>query len=548
MSRKKRKNKSGKNKNNAGQVRSVNENRALEEKAIKETESVTNDSVSDDTSTDLQKEIDLIWETAPIRLDSDIEFIDIMDDDDGDNGDDIPEEDIVLKDIPEETAGEENNKKSKNKESKNKELKNKESKNADTKESVKSDDSLAISIKHLSKSYRLYKRGSDRLRESLGLTRKTLSTEKKALDDVSFDVKKGETVGIIGTNGSGKSTILKIITGVLYQTSGDIKVDGRISALLELGAGFNQEYTGLENVYLNGTMMGYTDSEIDEKLDSILEFADIGDYIYQPVKTYSSGMFVRLAFAVAINIDPEILIVDEALSVGDVFFQSKCYHKFEEFKKMGKTILFVSHDLGSISKYCDRVVLLNKGVKLGEGSPKEMIDVYKRVLVGQYDAENGDTASKESADAKNPNLLEYGDGSAHIDEYYITDEGGIRSSSIVKGSRFTVYMKIKFNRDITSPIFAFSIKNIKGTEITGTNTMFEKAFLEPVSKGDIKEVTFCQEMNLQGGEYLLSLGVTGFEGDDFKVYHRLYDCINITVVSDKDTVGYYDMNSVIKVK
>ena len=548
MSRKKRKNKSGTNKNNAGQVRSVNENRALEEKAIKETESVTNDSVSDDTSTDLQKEIDLIWETAPIRLDSDIEFIDIMDDDDGDNDDDIPEEDIVLKDIPEETAGEENNKKSKNKESKNKELKNKESKNADTKESVKSDDSLAISIKHLSKSYRLYKRGSDRLRESLGLTRKTLSTEKKALDDVSFDVKKGETVGIIGTNGSGKSTILKIITGVLYQTSGDIKVDGRISALLELGAGFNQEYTGLENVYLNGTMMGYTDSEIDEKLDSILEFADIGDYIYQPVKTYSSGMFVRLAFAVAINIDPEILIVDEALSVGDVFFQSKCYHKFEEFKKMGKTILFVSHDLGSISKYCDRVVLLNKGVKLGEGSPKEMIDVYKRVLVGQYDAENGDTASKESADAKNPNLLEYGDGSAHIDEYYITDEGGIRSSSIVKGSRFTVYMKIKFNRDITSPIFAFSIKNIKGTEITGTNTMFEKAFLDPVSKGDIKEVTFCQEMNLQGGEYLLSLGVTGFEGDDFKVYHRLYDCINITVVSDKDTVGYYDMNSVIKVK
>ena len=566
MSRKKRKNKSGKK--NAAGVRSVNENRALEEKAIKETESVTNDSVSDDTSTDLQKEIDLIWETAPIRLDSDIEFIDIMDDDDGDNDDDIPEEDIVLKDIPEETAGEENNKKSKNKESKNKESNTKESKNADTTETVKSDtgelrtdepvkgesdeekadDSLAISIKHLSKSYRLYKRGSDRLRESLGLTRKTLSTEKKALDDVSFDVKKGETVGIIGTNGSGKSTILKIITGVLYQTSGDIKVDGRISALLERGAGFNQEYTGLENVYLNGTMMGYTDSEIDEKLDSILEFADIGDYIYQPVKTYSSGMFVRLAFAVAINIDPEILIVDEALSVGDVFFQSKCYHKFEEFKKMGKTILFVSHDLGSISKYCDRVVLLNKGVKLGEGSPKEMIDVYKRVLVGQYDAENGDTASRESADAKNPNLLEYGDGSAHIDEYYITDEGGIRSSSIVKGSRFTVYMKIKFNRDITSPIFAFCIKNIKGTEITGTNTMFEKAFLEPVSIGDIKEVTFCQEMNLQGGEYLLSLGVTGFEGDDFKVYHRLYDCINITVVSDKDTVGFYDMNSVIQVK
>ena len=411
-----------------------------------------------------------------------------------------------------------------------------------------SDNGNAIVIKDLCKSYRLYRRGSDRLKESLGLTKKVLSTEKKALDNVSFSVKRGETVGIIGTNGSGKSTILKIITGVLHPTSGVALVDGRISALLELGAGFNQEYTGLENVYLNGTMMGYSDKEIDEKLPAILEFADIGDYIYQPVKTYSSGMFVRLAFAVAINIDPEILIVDEALSVGDVFFQSKCYHKFEEFKKQGKTILFVSHDLSSISKYCDRVVLLNKGVKLGEGSPKEMIDIYKRVLVGQYDAENNSGVNNESADAKNPHLLEYGDGSAHMDEYYITDEGGIRTSSIVKGSRFTVHMDVSFAKDVNAPIFAFSLKNIKGTEITGTNTMFEKAFLEPVKKGDKKKVTFEQEMNLQGGEYLLSLGVTGFEGDDFKVYHRLYDCINITVVSDKDTVGFYDMNSVITVK
>lgn len=196
---------------------------------------------------------------------------------------------------------------------------------------------------------------------------------------------QGETVGIIGTNGSGKSTILKIITGVLNPTSGRVLVNGRISALLELGAGFNMEYNGIENVYLNGTMMGFSEKEIEAKLPEILSFADIGDYVYQPVKTYSSGMFVRLAFAVAINIEPEILIVDEALSVGDVFFQAKCYHKFEEFKKMGKTIVFVSHDLSSISKYCDRVYLLNQGNILGEGSPKAMIDTYKRVLVGQYD-------------------------------------------------------------------------------------------------------------------------------------------------------------------
>ena len=242
---------------------------------------------------------------------------------------------------------------------------------------------IAIAVNHLNKIYRLYDKPVDRLKESLGLSRKKKYKEHYALRDVSFTVEKGETVGIIGTNGSGKSTILKIITGVLNPTGGEVQVNGRISALLELGAGFNMEYSGIENIYLNGTMIGFSREEIDAKLDEILKFADIGDFVYQPVKTYSSGMFVRLAFAVAINIEPEILIVDEALSVGDVFFQAKCYRKFEEFKKQGKTILIVSHDLGSISKYCDRVVLLNQGVKMAEGNPKEMVDLYKRLLVGQ---------------------------------------------------------------------------------------------------------------------------------------------------------------------
>jgi teichoic acid transport system ATP-binding protein len=230
----------------------------------------------------------------------------------------------------------------------------------------------AIKITNLTKIYKLYARNRDRLKDSLGLSKKASYKEHYALKNVGMEVKTGESVGIIGVNGTGKSTILKIITGVLNATSGDVQINGRISALLELGAGFNMEYTGLENVYLNGTMMGFTEKEIDERLQDILDFADIGDFVHQPVKTYSSGMFVRLAFAVAINIDPEILIVDEALSVGDVFFQAKCYHKFEEFKKMGKTILFVSHDLTSIAKYCDRVILLNKGVKLAEGNPKDI--------------------------------------------------------------------------------------------------------------------------------------------------------------------------------
>ena len=237
----------------------------------------------------------------------------------------------------------------------------------------------AISVNNISKMYKLYDNPMDRLKESLGLSKKRKYKEHFALHDVSFNVKKGETVGIIGTNGSGKSTILKIITGVLNPTQGDICVEGRISALLELGAGFNMEYTGIENVYLNGTMIGFSREEIDAKLQDILDFADIGEFVHQPVKTYSSGMFVRLAFAVAINIDPEILIVDEALSVGDVFFQAKCYRKFEEFKEKGKTILIVSHDLSSISKYCDKVVLLNKGIKVEEGNPKQVIDVYKKM-------------------------------------------------------------------------------------------------------------------------------------------------------------------------
>ena len=245
---------------------------------------------------------------------------------------------------------------------------------------------VAIKVDNVSKIYKLYDKPMDRLKESLGFTKEKKYKEHYALKNVSFDVHRGETVGIIGTNGSGKSTILKIITGVLNPSLGNVEINGRISALLELGAGFNQEYTGLQNVYLNGTMMGFTHEEVDAKLQEILDFADIGEFINQPVKTYSSGMFVRLAFAVAINIEPEILIVDEALSVGDVFFQAKCYHKFEEFKQMGKTILFVSHDLGSIGKYCDRVVLLNKGDKMAEGSPKEMIDLYKKVLVNHFEA------------------------------------------------------------------------------------------------------------------------------------------------------------------
>lgn len=416
----------------------------------------------------------------------------------------------------------------------------------------------AIKVENVSKIYRLYEKPSDRLKDALGLARKQKYREHFALDKMNLEVKKGETVGIIGTNGSGKSTLLKIITGVINPSDGTVSVDGRISALLELGAGFNMEYTGIENIYLNGTMIGFSREEIDQKMKDILEFADIGDFVHQPVKTYSSGMFVRLAFAVAINIEPEILIVDEALSVGDVFFQAKCYRKFEEFKEMGKTILFVSHDLSSITKYCDRAVLINRGMKLMEGTPKEAVDMYKRVLVKQTDEEKKENTTLWKPEAEgekwrdnlpvNPETLEYGDKKAELIDFAVIDKKGAVSNVIEKGDSCTIKMKVLFHEDVAEPIFAFTLKNLMGIELTGTNTMIEKQEIFSKKKGEVQTISFTQRMNLQGGEYLLSFGCTGFEGGEFKVHHRLYDVCSLSVISAKNTVGYFDMESVVTVE
>ena len=458
---------------------------------------------------------------------------------------------------------------------------------------MSSNNEYAIQVQDVSKIYKLYDKPIDRLKESLSLTHKNYHKDFFALSDISFNVKKGETVGIIGTNGSGKSTILKIITGVLTPTSGQVRVSGVISALLELGAGFNMDYTGIENIYMNGTMMGFSKKQMDEKLPDILEFADIGDFVYQPVKTYSSGMFVRLAFALSINVEPEILIVDEALSVGDVFFQSKCYRRMEEIRKNGTTILMVTHDMGSVIKYCDRVVLLNKGHYVAEGAPGKMVDLYKKILANQMDdleeellemndfsggmddgaegtradgkttgtgaagsVDNADgaedhTAQKHSGLMKNkitinPNRTEYGNGKAEIYDLGMFDERGNLTNLLLKGEYFTIKEKIRFHDSIQAPIFTYTIKDKKGADLTGTNTMFEGAEIRPVKNGDEYEVNFRQKMTLQGGEYLLSMSCTGFEQGEHTVYHRLYDVANITVISNKNTVGVYDMESEVE--
>ena len=423
---------------------------------------------------------------------------------------------------------------------------------------------IAIQVEGVSKLYKLYDKPSDRLRESLGLTKKKLYREHYALDDINMTVHKGECVGIIGTNGAGKSTILKIITGVLNPTSGKVTVNGRISALLELGAGFNMEYTGIENVYINGTMCGFTRAEIDEKLDDILQFAGIGDFVYQPVKTYSSGMFVRLAFAVAINIDPEILIVDEALSVGDVFFQAKCYHKFEEFKEKGKTILFVSHALDTIQKYCDRAILLNKGKKIAEDEPKPIIDIYNKILVTQDDSRADVAAVAEEKHAKmvskaeegkpwksymytNPATVEYGNKEAEIIDFCVMNEEGTITNTIDRGAKYRVRMKVRFYQKIQEPVFAFTIKDLKGVELTGTNTLLEDVRLPENETGMEIAVQFEQQMLLRGNEYLISFGCTGYKDGEFTVYHRLYDVCNIAVISKKDNVGVFATDSVVEI-
>ena len=502
-----------------------------------------------------------------------------------------------------------------------------------------------ISVDQVSKVYRLYDKPIDRLLESISLRKKSYHKDFYALRDISFSVGRGEAVGIIGTNGSGKSTMLKIITGVLSATTGKVESRGSICALLELGAGFNQDYTGIENIYMNGTMMGFSKAEMDEKLPAILEFADIGDFVYQPVKSYSSGMFVRLAFALYISIDPEVLIVDEALSVGDVFFQAKCYHRMDELKRKGTTILMVTHDLGSVMKYCDRVVLFHKGAKVGEGLPGQMVDKYKKILAGKdphaeqfmeeqnflgnVDGERRGNAGSGGANSKvgktgadgsgiadtagntesdgigqegttgaedkagktgiaeknvgtgiaatagttntadtaesasdksgqssqkplgfmkdhltlNPSSQQYGNGKAEILDFGVLDKDGRPSNVLLKGEEFSIKERIVFHDDIAAPIFTFTIKDKRGMDLSGTNTLFEGKEIPAVKKGDEYFCTFTQRMNLQGGEYLLSISCTGFEEGEHTVYDRKYDITSITVLSNKNTVGIYDMES-----
>lgn len=426
-----------------------------------------------------------------------------------------------------------------------------------------------LKIEGLSKGYKMFARKKDRIIETLfpGIERHGMF---EAMHDFNLEVKKGEVLGVLGKNGAGKSTLLKMITGVVTPTSGTIETNGKISSLLELGTAFNSELTGYENIYQHGQVMGLTNEEIKQREKEIIEFADIGEHLYQPVKTYSSGMFARLAFACAINVDPDILIVDEVLSVGDMAFQLKCFKKFEQFKKNGKTILFVTHSITDILRNCTRTIIIDAGRKIFDGDVKEGVEKYKKIIVGLDDKEskegiltdkqllekNANYKSKKIQTGEewkkhfnqNPNLITYGNGAAEVIDYGMFDEKGNYISVLENDKKVVLKSKIVFHEDVKDPIFTMTVKDFKGLEMAGTNTLIEKVATGEYKKGDVVMVEFRQVVNVAPGKYTLSFSCTHFNPKgELEVLNRKYDALLIEVLSTKDTVGLMRLDSDIRI-
>jgi teichoic acid transport system ATP-binding protein len=423
---------------------------------------------------------------------------------------------------------------------------------------------FAIRVSNLTKSYKLYERNIDRVKEVFNPFKQRYHHTFNALTDVSLDIHPGETVGIVGRNGSGKSTLLQIISGVLKPTAGTVETRGRISALLELGAGFNPDFTGRQNVYINAGILGMSSKKITAVYPQICEFAGIGDFIEQPVKTYSSGMYVRLAFAVAINVKPDILIVDEALAVGDTIFQSKCFSKFKEFQENGVTIIFVTHSLDLVVRYCTTAYLLEQGKIRASGKPKSVMDEYNRLIVN-CSKRNGDgpesSISSECLETSvikrnlqwqalfriNPKQNRYGNGRAEIIEAGIFTISGDPCQSLLKGEWYEFKMKVKFNDTIRNPIFAYTIKDVKGLDLSGTNTYFQNIDTGLFKRDEIALSVFKQKILINQGGYLISFGCAGFEDGEYLVYDRRYDYLPLDVLSRDRSVGLFDMESEIAV-
>lgn len=420
------------------------------------------------------------------------------------------------------------------------------------------DSNIAISVQNLTKIYKLYDSPMDRLRESLHPLRKKYHHDYYALKEVSFEIKKGETVGIVGKNGSGKSTLLKLVTGVLSPSSGTVAVNGSVSALLELGAGFNAELTGLENIYFNGTLMGYSRNEINEKLDAILSFADIGEFVHQPVKIYSSGMFVRLAFAVAISVDPEILIVDEALAVGDEAFQRKCFSRIKDIQEQGKTILLVSHSTAMIVDLCSRAILFDQGELFLSGTPRPIVARYQRLLYTpgekmaaikeelRASSSYNDTLEEMSVSPENltqklslsafydPNLqpqstVSYESRGAIISDARILSMDGKQVNVLIHGEEYTYTFTVSFEEDAYNVRFGTLIKTLTGFELGGMVSHTREDSIDFIEKGAVMQPHFGFRCSLLPGVYFMNAGVVGSINHTELPLHRIIDALMLKV-------------------
>ncbi len=376
----------------------------------------------------------------------------------------------------------------------------------------------SIVLRGVSKKYPIYDRPSHKLLEMLSLRRRRFHREFWALSDIDLEVASGTTLGVVGQNGSGKSTLLQILAGILRQTKGECHVRGVVSALLELGSGFNPEFTGRENVFMNGAIMGLTRRQMEDRLDRIIEFAEIGEFVDQPVKTYSSGMFMRLAFAVAIHVDPEILLVDEALAVGDLVFQHRCINRMRRLRQEGKTIVFVTHDLQAVTRFCDRAILLDKGLKLHDGTPEDVVQIYQALIFERERRAAGESAQRLAAASEETLPVvrtipyihhRFGDGGARVIGIILLSPSGEVLNEVRAAQPVQLLVSVEFLRDTGSPIVGFTIRDRLGVEITSSNTSYENLQLPPASAGEIFTVAFQIEIpNLRPGSYSISPAVS----------------------------------------
>jgi lipopolysaccharide transport system ATP-binding protein len=438
-----------------------------------------------------------------------------------------------------------------------------------------SSDGVAIRVRNLSKQYLLYDRPEDRLKQSIvprlqrlvGGTPKMYYRSFLALDDASFEVKRGETVGIVGRNGAGKSTLLQLICGTLRPTSGTVVVYGRIAALLELGAGFNPDFTGRENVYMNSAILGLDREEVDRRFDDIVTFADIGDFLDQPVKIYSSGMYVRLAFAVAACVDADVLIVDEALAVGDIKFQAKCFRRLDELVKRGTTILIVTHSVELVPRYCSRALLLDAGRLKVDGTPKEVVNAYLDLafgterevkspapVLGGAPGAPADIVWQEGGFSRrpgyNPHEYRWGSGGAEIVDFLLATEAGKPTTSLASGDPMVVVIWTRFNEPVPAAIYGLTIKTAEGVTVFGSNSLDtgQQSLVPEAGRGDVMKVVFRVDQLLGAGEYLLSVGVATHANGEVVPLDRRYDAIHLTVENRKSkSFGLAAFNMVVEV-